>query len=167
MKTFLKICAYTIPSIVVILICFNLHNTEFSSYTKRHEYQCKVIGGEKVPGGYKHSGHMYLILQELRSNRIFSINATPEEYHVYSNKPGTILTYTFRESYIAPNRTYESYRNIFILILSVLFTLLLLLLPAFIADCTSEGINLEWFQILWLSMAILFITTFISYNFII
>lgn len=166
MKKFFKICIYVIPSIVVILICFNLHNSGFSSYTKKHEYQCKVIGGEKVSGGYKRSGHMYLILQEMQSNRIFSADASPEDYHMYSNKPGTILTYTFVEAYVAPNETYELYRNIFMISLSVLFTLLLFS-PMLAEEMISEGINSEWFSVLWLSMAILFITTFISYNFII
>lgn len=166
MKKFFKICIYVIPSIVVILICFNLHNSGFSSYTKKHEYQCKVIGGEKVSGGYKRSGHMYLILQETQSNRIFSVDASPEDYHMYSNKPGTILTYTFVEAYVAPNETYELYRNIFMISLSVLFTLLLFG-PILIAEMTSGGIDSEWFDVLWLSAAILFITTLISYNFII
>lgn len=166
MKTFLKICAYIVPSIVVVLICFNLHNSGFSSYTKKHEYQCKVIGGEKVSGGYKRSGHMYLILQETQSNRIFSVDASPEDYHMYSNKPGTILTYTFTEAYIAPNETYELYRNIFVIGLSALFTLLLFG-PVLVGELISEETDSEGFSILWVSAAILFITTFISYNFII
>ena len=166
METFLKICAYIVPSIVVVLICFNLHNSGFSSYTKKHEYQCKVIGGEKVSGGYKRSGHMYLILQETQSNRIFSVDAPPEDYHMYSNKPGTILTYTFVEAYVAPNETYELYRNIFVISLCVLFTLLLFG-PVLVEEMTSKGTDSEGFGILWLSAAILFITTFISYNFII
>lgn len=166
MKKFFKICIYVIPSIVVILICFNLHDSGFSSYTKKHEYQCKVIGGEKVSGGYKRSGHMYLILQETQSNRIFSVDASPEDYHMYSNKPGTILTYTFVEAYVAPNETYELYRNIFMISLSVLFTLLLFS-PMLVELKTSEDTGPEWFWVLWLSMAILFVTTLISYNFII
>jgi hypothetical protein len=79
MKRCFKICFYVIPSVVVFLICLGLHNSGFSNYLKSHTYQCRVIGGEKTEGGYKRSGHMYLILQDVNSNRIFSINASPEE----------------------------------------------------------------------------------------
>lgn len=106
MKWRFKICFYVIPSVVVFLVCLGLHNSGFSNYLKTHTYQCRVVGGEKTEGGYKRSGHMYLILQDVNSNRIFSINASPEDYHIYHNKPGTILTYTFKEYFIAPNMIY-------------------------------------------------------------
>lgn len=83
MKWRFKICFYVIPSVVVFLVCLGLHNSGFSNYLKTHTYQCRVVGGEKTEGGYKRSGHMYLILQDVNSNRIFSINASPEDYHIY------------------------------------------------------------------------------------
>lgn len=75
MKWRFKICFYVIPSVVVFLVCLGLHNSGFSNYLKTHTYQCR---GEKTEGGYKRSGHMYLILQDVNSNRIFSINASPD-----------------------------------------------------------------------------------------
>lgn len=157
---------YIVPSIVVVLMCLNLRNTEFSKYTKTHTYQCRVIGGEKTSGGYKRSAHMYLILQEVNTGKIFSIDAPPEDYHIYHNKPGTILTYTFKECFILPNKTYDKYRSIFILCLCSLFSFLFCT-PIYIGLEEPKGLILEWVNTLWISSAILFVTTFISYNFII
>ena len=154
MKRCFKICFYVIPSVVVFLICLGLHNSGFSNYLKSHTYQCRVIGGEKTEGGYKRSGHMYLILQDVNSNRIFSINASPEDYHIYHNKPGTVLTYTFKEFFIAPNKIYDLYRSIFLTGLLVTFPLLF-------------DISEEMASTLMIATLILLGTSILSYNFVI
>ena len=157
MKRCFKICFYVIPSVVVFLICLGLHNSGFSNYLKSHTYQCRVIGGEKTEGGYKRSGHMYLILQDVNSNRIFSINASPEDYHIYHNKPGTVLTYTFKEFFIAPNKIYDLYRSIFLTGLLVTFPLLFDIID----------ISEEMASTLMIATLILLGTSILSYNFVI
>lgn len=159
MKWRFKICFYVIPSVVVFLICLGLHNSGFSNYLKTHTYQCRVVGGEKTEGGYKRSGHMYLILQEVNSNKIFSIDASPEDYHIYHNKPGTILTYTFKEYFIAPNKTYDLYRSIFLAGISLLVVFLFL----FVTIDISE----EMASTLMITTLILLGTSILSYNFVI
>lgn len=134
-----------------------LHNSGFSNYLKSHTYQCRVIGGEKTEGGYKRSGHMYLILQDVNSNRIFSINASPEDYHIYHNKPGTVLTYTFKEFFIAPNKIYDLYRSIFLAGLLVTFPLLFDIID----------ISEEMASTLMIATLILLGTSILSYNFVI
>lgn len=157
MKWRFKICFYVIPSVVVFLICLGLHNSGFSNYLKTHTYQCRVVGGEKTEGGYKRSGHMYLILQEVNSNKIFSIDASPEDYHIYHNKPGTILTYTFKEYFIAPNKTYDLYRSIFLTGLLVTFLFLF----------GTIDISEEMASTLMIATLILLGTSILSYNFVI
>lgn len=61
-----KILAYWVPSIVVILISLNLHYSEFSNYVNTNPYQCEIIGGEKISGGYKTNGKMYLIAKDIK-----------------------------------------------------------------------------------------------------
>lgn len=145
---------------VVFLICLGLHNSGFSNYLKTHTYQCRVVGGEKTEGGYKRSGHMYLILQEVNSNKIFSIDASPEDYH---NKPGTILTYTFKEYFIAPNKTYDLYRSIFLTGISLLAGLLVTFPLLFGTIDISE----EMASTLMIATLILLGTSILSYNFVI
>lgn len=146
-------CFYVIPSVVVFLICLRLHNSGFSNYLKTHTYQCRVVGG------YKRSGHMYLILQEVNSNKIFSIDASPEDYHIYHNKPGTILTYTFKEYFIAPNKTYDLYRIIFLTGVGLLVTFLFLF--------GTIDISEEMASTLMITTLILLGTSILSYNFVI
>lgn len=163
MKWRFKIYFYVIPSVVVFLICLGLHNSGFSNYLKTHTYQCRVVGGEKTEGGYKCSGHMYLILQEVNSNKIFSIDASPEDYHIYHNKPGTILTYTFKEYFIAPNKTYDLYRSIFSTEIVFLAGLLVIFLFLFGINDISE----EMAYTLMITILILLGTSILSYNFVI
>ena len=163
MKRCFKICFYVIPSVVVFLICLGLHNSGFSNYLKSHTYQCRVIGGEKTEGGYKRSGHMYLILQDVNSNRIFSINASPEDYHIYHNIPGTVLTYTFKEFFIAPNKIYDLYRSIFLTGISLLAGLLVTFPLLFDIIDISE----EMASTLMIATLILLGTSILSYNFVI
>ena len=103
---------------------------------------------------------MYLILQEVNSNKIFSINASPEDYHIYHNKPGTILTYTFKEYFIAPNKTYDLYRSIFLTGISLLAGLLVAFLFLF-------GTSEEMASTLMITTLILLGTSILSYNFVI
>lgn len=159
MKWRFKICFYVIPSVVVFLICLGLHNSGFSNYLKTHTYQCRVVGGEKTEGGYKRSGHMYLILQEVNSNKIFSINASPEDYHIYHNKPGVILTYKLKGWVVSNNKTYKVYRDIFIVSIALLFAITIGSL--IMSEYDSTFIHFAK------SSAILFVTTIISYNLII
>lgn len=100
---------------------------------------------------------MYLILQEVNSNKIFSIDASPEDYHIYHNKPGTILTYTFKEYFIAPNKTYDLYRSIFLTGLLVTFPLLF----------GTIDISEEMASTLMIATLILLGTSILSYNFVI
>lgn len=114
-------------------------------------------------GGYKRSGHMYLILQDVNSNRIFSINASPEDYHIYHNKPGTVLTYTFKEFFIAPNKIYDLYRSIFLTGISLLAGLLVTFPLLFDIIDISE----EMTSTLMIATLILLGTSILSYNFVI
>ena len=99
---------------------------------------------------------MYLILQEVNSNKIFSIDASPEDYH---NKPGTILTYTFKEYFIAPNKTYDLYRSIFLTGVGLLVTFLFLF--------GTIDISEEMASTLMITTLILLGTSILSYNFVI
>lgn len=106
---------------------------------------------------------MYLILQEVNSNKIFSIDASPEDYHIYHNKPGTILTYTFKEYFIAPNKTYDLYRSIFLTGISLLAGLLVTFPLLFGTIDISE----EMASTLMIATLILLGTSILSYNFVI
>lgn len=106
---------------------------------------------------------MYLILQEVNSNKIFSIDASPEDYHIYHNKPGTILTYTFKEYFIAPNKTYDLYRSIFLIGIILLAGLLVTFPFLFgIIDISEEMVST-----LMITTLILLGTSILSYNFVI
>lgn len=102
---------------------------------------------------------MYLILQDVNSNRIFSINASPEDYHIYHNKPGVILTYKLKGWVVSNNKTYKVYRDIFIVSIALLFAITIGSL--IMSEYDSTFIHFAK------SSAILFVTTIISYNLII
>lgn len=154
-----KFLAYWVPSIVVILISLNLHYSEFSNYVNTNPYQCEIIGGEKISGGYKTNGKMYLIAKDIKTNKILSFEATPEDYHIYHNKPGVILTYKLKGWVVSNNKTYKVYRDIFIVSIALLFAITIGSL--IMSDYDSTFIHFAK------SSAILFVTTIISYNLII
>lgn len=154
-----KILVYWVPSIVVILISLNLHYSEFSDYINTNIYQCEIIGGEKISGGYKTNGKMYLIAKDIKTNKILSFEATPEDYYIYHNKPGVILTYKLKGWVVSNNKTYKVYRDIFIVSIALLFAITIGSL--IMSDYDSTFIHFAK------SSAILFVTTIISYNLII
>lgn len=84
----------------------------------------------------------------------------PEDYH---NKPGTILTYTFKEYFIAPNKTYDLYRSIFLTGISLLAGLLVTFPLLFGTIDISE----EMASTLMIATLILLGTSILSYNFVI
>lgn len=71
--------------------------------------------------------------------------------------PGTILTYTFKEYFIAPNKTYDLYRSIFLTGLLVTFPLLF----------DTIDISEEMASTLMIATLILLGTSILSYNFVI
>lgn len=146
--------------LVTIGGCLGLRNSDYYNYVRSHNYKCKVLGGEKESGGYKRGGRMYLILQEINTGKVFSLNAMPEDYFMYSNKPGTILTYNLQQSYIFPNPKYDLWRTIIIGWISLLASLLLAL-PLWMGLEDYEGIIVK---AIWIYCGILFVVSVLSYN---
>ncbi len=102
---------------------------------------------------------MYLIAKDIKTNKILSFEATPEDYYIYHNKPGVILTYKLKGWVVSNNKTYKVYRDIFIVSIALLFAITIGSL--IMSDYDSTFIHFAK------SSAILFVTTIISYNLII
>ena len=101
-----------------------------------------------------------LFAKDIKTNKILSFEATPEDYHMYHNKPGAILTYKLKGWVVSNNKTYKVYRDIFIVSIALLFAIT-------IGSLIMSEYDSTFLYILQNLQLFLFVTTIISYNLII